>query len=162
MKHLVSTCIMAAIISAIATGCAKSNGTYSSGPDHSTGMTNERKWTGTCKGYTKGDTVMAGDTTHIAWPKKFSRNITDTPAAVIRLNDFTVDMLGTVLNWVSTDPATKVVTYDVLLSGASAKTVLKFDPTTKIMTYEYHYWGSKNASTGTYYYTDMFLTSSAN
>jgi hypothetical protein len=136
--------------------CTKNNNNYSSA-DHTVGLANKTyKWTGTANGYTKGDTLFTGDTTHHEWPKIYSRTIVDTSFMIQKINGFEIAVLGAPINYISTDSTSKIVTFDTTYSG-SAMTILKFYYSKDSISYEYHKVTGFNSAANQYYQSNMVL-----
>ena len=157
MKYPLSLFTAGLSICIIVFSCSKKSNPYTTGPNHAMGMTNTRMWSGNSKGYVQGDTVLLPDTSHIAWPKRFSRIITDTSFAIVRINDFLVSVLGTTLNYRSTDSIGKTVVFDTVLAGSLVRTNLIYYFSKDSMVYIYYKVGDLNAATGLYYYTEDTL-----
>src|ERR1022692_3341214 len=99
--------------------CSKGGNNYSAA-DHTVGLVNIiRAWSGTANGYIKGDTMYPGDTTHYAWPKAYSRVITDTTFPVQKVNGFDVSVLAENINYSSTDSVNKIVKFDTIISSGA-------------------------------------------
>jgi hypothetical protein len=140
--------------------CSKSDNSYAT-TDNTVGMIKSWNWTGTATGYTQGDSVIhpLPDTTHVPWPKHFSRNISDTALAITRINGYCVAIMGVSFNYLSTDSAlTKTVVYDTILPGA-ARCYLKFYYAHDSMTLEYHEVSGYNATANQYYQQNWLLHS---
>lgn len=111
------TAALALLVGAIC-ACNKSSNNYSI-TDLTTGMITERLWSGQIYGYAKGDTLYRPtDTVRTEWPKAYNRIITDTSFAIIKINGFAVNIMGTTLGYKSTDATAKVRRYDSVLTGS--------------------------------------------
>lgn len=108
------TVIACALMAALCFSCNKNSNTYST-TDHTVGMVDLRHWAGTSQGFALGDSVISGTST--PWPKHFYRTISDTSFAVQKINGFSINMLGYVLSYRSTDSVAKTVLYDSTVAG---------------------------------------------
>src|SRR4051812_43906650 len=87
----------------VISGCHRNDNNYTAA-DHTVGMLNVRTWSGTANGNTAKDTLIG--TTNTKWLAHFSRTITDTTFAVQKIDGFSISILGTTLQFVSTDSVT--------------------------------------------------------
>ncbi len=143
------------ILISFAESCTKSS--YSS-TDETTGIVNTTKlWSGYSTGYFIGDTVLAGDTTHIAWAKYYYHVINDSSFAVQKVNNLLISILGMPLAYKSTNATTHMELFDSTIAGTSLLTKLEYYSNTGNMNYEYHKVGAYNAASGHYYETNIFI-----
>ncbi len=119
-KLLYSACALALCVAS----CSKSSNNYTV-TDHTVGMVGIRHWTGSKDGYTPGDTTIMS-TVHHAWPLHFSHLITDTTFAIEKINGFSINMVGFVLAYRTTDSVAQTVRYDSVITGTLTASLIYF------------------------------------
>jgi len=158
MKIFVSFISIIFLVAVLSFGCNKSSNNYST-TDHTVGMTSLRSWSGTANGYYKGDTMMSigiglRDT---IWALHFARTISDTSFSIAKLNGFVISVLGTPLNYQSTDSiTTKTVLFDSNVSGTQTA-ILTYYYLQDSMTYQFNIITGFNTPANQYYQVNMFL-----
>ena len=161
MKNLI-TFLAIAFYAAIISGCGK-NSDYTPGYDHTSGMIKTWYWSGIADGNYYYDSVRYDSPSHdsirIKWPKPYSRVITDTPIPVVKINDFAVSVMGTLLRYRSTDSTTyHTVKYDTTMPNSPISPLVYYFLKDS-MTYEYHQIFEYHNPTGLYYQTNFTLHS---
>ncbi len=157
MKNLLflSVAIICAVF--LFTQCHPGGNNYTA-TDHTKGMIKIKSWTGNAHGYVQGDTIQfpPPDTTHVAWAKAYSHNITDTSFSVLKIDGFDIIVLGTILRYKATDSTLQTVTFDTTVVG-SGTDILKYYYAIDSFSYEFHIITGFNAAANKYYMTDLFI-----
>jgi hypothetical protein len=157
VKNLIYPFVILFSITVIIFGCGKGSGNYSVA-DHTTGIANvTRSWSGSSTGFVQGDTLFAGDTTHYAWPKAFSRTINDTSFSIQKINGFEIAVIGYPLNYLLTDSVTNhMVKFDSTIVG-SPTSFLEYFYGKDSMYFEFHQIGAYNSRANQYYQVNISL-----
>jgi hypothetical protein len=101
--------------------CSKSSGNFVT-TDHTPGLIKARGWYGSADGYAPGDTTKGG-IIHHNWPDHFSRTITDSSFSIIKIDGYTINMMGLKMPYRITDSTAKFVRFDTSSSILTAALV---------------------------------------
>ena len=154
MKNTKFTLPALLIAGLLAYSCNKTSYTNT---DHTVGLVNTtRSWSGYSTGFIKGDTLIPPATTVQQGALYFYHTINDSSFNVLKSNGYQISVMGTYMNYHSTDSTTHIVEFDTTFSG-SPKSFLKYNYSNNSITMEYHWVGTFNAVTSRYYQTDIYL-----
>ena len=158
MKKITNCTGLIFIAAMCSLGCNKTSNNYST-TDHTVGITKLRSWSGTADGYNKGDTMISTSIglRDTVWALHFARNIVDTSFSIAKINGFAISVLGTPLDYISTDSiTTKTVVFDSNVSGTQTA-ILTYYYLQDSMTYQFNIVTGFNSSANQYYQVNMFL-----
>jgi len=154
-KKTLAPLLTTAALAVFVFACTKSSN-YSN-TDHTVGLVNvSRHWSGYSKGYIKGDTLIPPATSSQVAALYYYHNIPDSFFAVQKVNGYLVSVMGTYMNYLTTDSVHTLVTFDTTATG-SPTCFVKFNYSRDSMWLEYHQVGTYNSVTNHYYETNIYL-----